>query len=70
MIAFIVIVLAIILPLSLYYFYFKPKHAIDQFVDQAKKVGYRVKTIPYNPFNLTPLKFMKQDEQSLRVFKE
>ena len=58
------------LAVALYYFYFKPKIEIEQFVEQAKKAGYNVKAIPFNPFNVIVMKFIKQDEESLKVFKE
>ena len=58
------------LAVALYYFYFKPKHQIEKFVKQAKIAGYNVKAIPFNPFNVIVIKFIKQDQESLKVFKE
>lgn len=70
MIQMFILALIASLALAVYYFYIKPKLAVDRFVEQAKKAGYNVKTLPFNPFNLIVMKFIKQDEESLKVFKE
>jgi hypothetical protein len=64
------LIFILLLSFLIYYFYLKPKHQIQQFATQAINAGYKVKLFPYNPFKFFVLDYMKQDNRSLKVYKE
>lgn len=44
------LVILALFAIAFYFVYYSPKKKIENFINQAKTQGYRVKVIPFHPF--------------------